>query len=143
MVAEPVPFNPSIGVHVSAADPLTKAGIVSQLRSAQGFIVSSGDTPHIDGVALVVADDVTDAITTEIRSLRARGVSRVVLLVTWVNDKGLLVLEQRSHGDPATHIISSLPPIAGLPRSSTSCRVRAAANACSARASRPSATAMR
>ena len=40
MVAEPVPFNPSIGVHVSAADPLTKAGIVSQLRSAQGFVVS-------------------------------------------------------------------------------------------------------
>ena len=89
MVAEPVPFNPSIGVHVSAADPLTKAGIVSQLRSAQGFVVSSGDTPHDDGVALVVADDVTDAVTTEIRSLRARGISRVVLLVTWVSTQGV------------------------------------------------------
>jgi DNA-binding NarL/FixJ family response regulator len=77
MVAEPVPFSPPIGVHVSAADPLTKAGIVSQLRSAQGFVVSSGDTPHDDGVALVVADDVTDAITTEIRRC-APGVSRVV-----------------------------------------------------------------
>jgi DNA-binding NarL/FixJ family response regulator len=89
MVAEPVPFNPAIAVHVSAADPLTRAGIVSQLRSAQGFAISS-DTPNVDGVALVVADDVTDEVTTEIRSLRARGVSRVVLLVTFVNDKGLL-----------------------------------------------------
>lgn len=90
MVAEPVPFNPAIAVHVSAADPLTRAGIVSQLRSAQGFAISSSDTPNVDGVALVVADDVTDEVTTEIRSLRARGVSRVVLLVTFVNDKGLL-----------------------------------------------------
>ena len=90
MVAEPVPFNPAIAVHVSAADPLTRAGIVSQLRSAQGFAISSSDTPNVDGVALVVADDVTDDVTGEIRSLRARGVSRVVLLVTFVNDKGLL-----------------------------------------------------
>jgi DNA-binding NarL/FixJ family response regulator len=90
MVAEPLTFNPAIGVHVSAADPLTRAGIVSQLRSAQGFSISSGELSNVDGVALVVADDVSDAVTTEIRSLRARGVSRVVLLVTWVNDKGLL-----------------------------------------------------
>ncbi len=90
MVAEPVPFNPTVAVHVSAADPLTRAGIVSQLRSAQGFSIAATDAPIVDGVALVVADDVTDDVTTEIRSLRARGVSRVVLLVTFVNDKGLL-----------------------------------------------------
>ena len=51
MVAEAVAFNPSIGVHVSAADPLTRAGIVSQLRSAQGFVISSGDMPSADAVA--------------------------------------------------------------------------------------------
>jgi DNA-binding NarL/FixJ family response regulator len=90
MVAEPVQFGPPIAVYVSASDPVTKAGIVSQLRSAQGFAISHGQTPDVNGVALVVADEVTDAVTTEIRSLRARGVSRVVLLVTAINDKGLL-----------------------------------------------------
>lgn len=90
MVAEPVQFSPAIGVHVSASDPLTKAGIVSQLRSAQGFAISHGETPDVNGVTLVVAEEVTDSVTTEIRYLRARGVSRVVLLVTAINDKGLL-----------------------------------------------------
>jgi DNA-binding NarL/FixJ family response regulator len=90
MVAEPVEFTSAIPVHVSAADPLTRAGIVSQLRTAQGFAISSGDASSLDAVALVVADDVTDAVTTEIRRLRAHGVSRVVLLVTSMNDKSLL-----------------------------------------------------
>jgi DNA-binding NarL/FixJ family response regulator len=90
MVAEAVALNPAIPVHVCAADPLTRAGIVSQLRAGQGFAISSNETPALDGVAVVVADEVTDAITSEIRSLRARGVARVILLVTFVNDKGLL-----------------------------------------------------
>ena len=90
MVAEPVAFKPPIVVHVSAADPLTRAGIITQLKGAHGFTINSGDLPSADAVALVVSDDVTDAVTMEIRSLRAKGLSRVVLLVTWVNDKGLL-----------------------------------------------------
>jgi DNA-binding NarL/FixJ family response regulator len=90
MVAEPVAIAPAIQVHVCAADPLTRAGIVSQLRTGQGFAISTADDPPPDAVALVVADDVTDAVASEIRALRGRGVARIVLLATVVNDKGLL-----------------------------------------------------
>jgi DNA-binding NarL/FixJ family response regulator len=90
MVAEPVPFKSRIPVTVFAADPLSRAGIVSQLRRAQGFaVVAEGDVPE-DVVALVVADELDPAVLSEMRSLRGRGVRRIVLLVARVDDRGLL-----------------------------------------------------
>ena len=91
MIAERLPEHESIVVVVSAADPLSRAGIVSQLRASQGFSVSSdGSIAGPDTVALVVADEIDDPVTTEIRSLRGRGVGRVVLLASRIDDKGLL-----------------------------------------------------
>jgi DNA-binding NarL/FixJ family response regulator len=90
MVAEPVPLRARIPVIVSVSDPLSRAGIVSQLRRAQGFVVvPDGDTPA-EAVALVVADDLEDRVVAEMRSLRGRGVRRIVLLVARVDDRGLL-----------------------------------------------------
>jgi len=90
MVAEPVALTPRITVVVSAADPLSRAGIVSQLRRAQGFsVVTDSDAPD-DVVALVVADDLDGAVLAELRAHRARGVRRIVLLVSKVDDRGLL-----------------------------------------------------
>lgn len=90
MVAEPVPFRSRIPVHVSAADPLSRAGIVSQLRKAQGFaIVAEGELPE-DVVALVVGDELDADVLAAMRSLRGRGVRRVVLLVSRVDDRSLL-----------------------------------------------------
>lgn len=90
MVAEPVPLRARIPVIVSVSDPLSRAGIVSQLRRAQGFVVvPDGDTPA-EAVALVVADDLEDRVVAEMRSLRGRGVKRIVLLVARVDDRGLL-----------------------------------------------------
>ena len=90
MVAEPVPFKARIPVHVSAADPLSRAGIVSQLRRAQGFaVVPDGDLPD-DVVALVVTDELDVTVLGEMRALRGRGVRRIVLLVSRVDDRSLL-----------------------------------------------------
>ena len=90
MVAEPVPLRARIPVIVSVSDPLSRAGIVSQLRRAQGFVVvPDGDTPA-EAVALVVADDLEDRVVSEMRSLRGRGVKRIVLLVARDDDRGLL-----------------------------------------------------
>lgn len=90
MVAEPVPFRSRIPVSVCAADPLSRAGIVSQLRRAQGFVVTGeGDMPE-DVVALVVADELDPGVMAEMRALRGRGVRRIVLLVSRVDDRGLL-----------------------------------------------------
>ena len=89
MVAEPIPFNARIAVHVSAADPLSQAGIASQLRRASGFTVVEGELPD-DVVALVVADEPDAAAIAEMRALRGRGVRRILLLVARVDDRGLL-----------------------------------------------------
>lgn len=89
MVAEAIVPSGAIPVHVSAADPLTRAGIVSQLRTGHGFEFSADERPTPDSVAVVVGDEMNEAVAAEIRALHGRGV-RVVLLVTRVNDKGLL-----------------------------------------------------
>ena len=87
----PVPLHAPVPVMVVAADPLSRAGIVSQLRTGHGFTIASEDAPPEDAVALVVADEVDCATAAEIRSLRARGVGRVIALVTRVDDKSLIV----------------------------------------------------
>jgi DNA-binding NarL/FixJ family response regulator len=90
MVAEAVPFKSRIPVHVSAADPLSRAGIVSQLRKAQGFHVVSDDDLPDDVVGLVVGDELDAEVVGAMRSLRGRGIRRVVLLVSRVDDRSLL-----------------------------------------------------
>ena len=90
MVAEPIPLKAPVPVMVVAADPLSRAGIVSQLRAGNGFTVASDGASPTDAVALVVADEVDPSIAAEIRALRARGVGRVVALLARVDDKGLL-----------------------------------------------------
>jgi DNA-binding NarL/FixJ family response regulator len=90
MVAEAIPFREQIPVIVCAADPLSRAGIVSQLRRAHGFTVASEEDPPADAVALVVADAMTDDVAAELRVLRGRGVARVILLIARVDDRDLL-----------------------------------------------------
>jgi DNA-binding NarL/FixJ family response regulator len=89
MVAELVPVAEAIPVVVSAPDPLSRAGIVSQLRASRGFTVVPDDAT-VDGVTLVIADEMDDAVAAEIRLHRARGCTRVVLLISRLDDKGLL-----------------------------------------------------
>jgi DNA-binding NarL/FixJ family response regulator len=90
MVAEPVPFRTRIPVFVSAADPLSRAGIVSQLRRAQGFSVAGeGEAPD-DAVGLVVGEELDTDLLAAVRALRGRGLRRVVVLVSRVDDRGLL-----------------------------------------------------
>jgi DNA-binding NarL/FixJ family response regulator len=90
MVAEPIPFKAPIPVAVRAADPLSRAGIASQLRRSQGFVVVTDDDPPEEAVALVVAEDVEGKVLAEMRLLRSRGVRRIVLLVSKVDDRSLL-----------------------------------------------------
>jgi DNA-binding NarL/FixJ family response regulator len=85
MVAEPIPFKARIPVLVSAVDPLSRAGIISQLRRAQGF----GVVPE-DVVALVVADELDASVLADMRAMRGRGIRRVVLLISRVDDRSLL-----------------------------------------------------
>lgn len=79
-----------VDVFVATADPLSRAGTISQLRGASGVRIVEEDDLAGGGVALVVADEMDAETTRTIRALRRRGVDRVALLVTRLDDKGLL-----------------------------------------------------
>ena len=79
-----------IPVYVYASDPLSQAGIASQLRSRPELhVVDDGD---LDGasVALVVVDDVDDEAVRVVTAMQRNGCPRVVLVVTRLDDGGLL-----------------------------------------------------
>ena len=84
------PAPTRIPVHVSASDPLSRAGTMSQLRSAAEVVLVEDAALDGGGVALVVADEVDAHTTVTIRALRRRGVDRIALLVTRLDDKSLL-----------------------------------------------------
>ena len=90
MVAEPVEFASRIPVAVLASDPLSRAGIVSQLRTGHGFTVVDEDDPPAGAVALIVTDELDDDVAARVRGLRARAVTRILVLVTRIDDRALL-----------------------------------------------------
>jgi DNA-binding NarL/FixJ family response regulator len=79
-----------IAVHVAAPDPLSRAGTIAQLRGAAGISVVDEEQLGENGVALVVADEVDPDTARSIRLLRRGGVDHVCLLVTRLDDNGLL-----------------------------------------------------
>lgn len=85
-------------VFIAADDPLSRAGTASQLRTAAGINLVDETQLAIDGVALVVADEVDTETVRTIRSLRRRGICRVVLLVTRLDDNGLLIAVEAGVG---------------------------------------------
>lgn len=84
-------FDPAdrIEVYISACDPVSREGIVGQLRGHSVRTVEERDlNPKV--VALVVVDEVDEKATQEIRTLRQRGLDRIVVMATRVEDGGLL-----------------------------------------------------
>ena len=84
-------FEPAdrIEVFISACDPVSREGIVGQLRGQSVSTVEERDL-HSNVVALVVVDEVDEKAAQEIRSLRQRGLDRIVVMATRVEDGGLL-----------------------------------------------------
>jgi DNA-binding NarL/FixJ family response regulator len=86
-------------VFVAASDPISRAGIASQLRSHHGINMVEERQVDADVVALVVADQMDEETAQTIRALRRRGAERVVLVVARVDDAGLLsALEAGARG---------------------------------------------
>jgi DNA-binding NarL/FixJ family response regulator len=79
-----------IPVFIYARDPLSQAGIASQLRGRPEVLVV--DDADVDGatVALVVADEVDEETTRAARALQRNGCPRVVMVITRLDDPGLL-----------------------------------------------------
>jgi DNA-binding NarL/FixJ family response regulator len=83
-MSEPIP------VFVYASDPVSQAGVAAQLRQRPDLrVVDEGDVDAAR-VALVVADEVDDETLRVLRALQRNGCPRVVLVVTRLDDGGLL-----------------------------------------------------
>jgi DNA-binding NarL/FixJ family response regulator len=87
-----------VAVHVTAADPLSRAGTISQLRTLTDVVVTDDEQLTDGGVALVVTDEVDADATRTIRSLRRSGVDRIVLLAGRLDDKALLAAVEAGVG---------------------------------------------
>jgi DNA-binding NarL/FixJ family response regulator len=79
-----------IEVTVWATDPLSRAGTVAQLRNNSAVRVLQDGQPVAATVALIVADEVDPETLQVIRSTRREGALGVALLVTRLDDRGLL-----------------------------------------------------
>jgi DNA-binding NarL/FixJ family response regulator len=90
----PSPAPRRIHVAVTTADPVSRAGITSQLRGSPLVEVVDESRLDLEGrldaVALVVSEGWDEEAARTIRGLRQRGMDRVVLLVSRLDDKGLL-----------------------------------------------------
>ena len=84
-------FNPAerIEIFISACDPVSREGIVAQLRGHPVYSVEEKDL-HPKVVGLLVVDEVDDLTARQIRSLKQRGVERVVVMATRLEDGGLI-----------------------------------------------------
>jgi DNA-binding NarL/FixJ family response regulator len=79
-----------VPVFVYAADPISQAGVAAQLRSRpEVHVVDEGDVDRA-AVAVVMADEVDEETTRVVRAIERNGCPRVVLVVTRLDDNGLL-----------------------------------------------------
>ena len=95
-------------VRVSACDPLSEAGIASQLRSQHDLEVLSVDSHTRPHVVILVADCVDERTVGAIRATRANGGPRVVLVtgsadgseVLGAVEAGVTAIVRRSEATP-------------------------------------------
>jgi DNA-binding NarL/FixJ family response regulator len=79
-----------IPVYVYAHDPISQAGLASQLRARPEVQVLDDDVDSAS-VAIVVVDEVDDETTRVVRAIqRNDGIPRVVLVVTRLDDGGMM-----------------------------------------------------
>lgn len=79
-----------ISVYVYAHDPISQAGLASQLRARPELHVVDDDVDRAQ-VAVVVVDEVDEETTRVVRAIqRNDGIPRVVLVVTRLDDAGML-----------------------------------------------------
>lgn len=88
----------AIDVCIAAADPLSRLGTASQLRSVPGIRVVDESRLLPGSIALVVADEVDAETARTIRSFRRRGIQKIALLVTRLDDRGLLAAVEAGAG---------------------------------------------
>ena len=79
-----------INVFLYAGDPISQTGIAGQLRlQPEVHLVEHGDIDRAE-VAVVVVDQIDEEATRVVRAIQRNGCPRVVMVVTRVDDSGVL-----------------------------------------------------
>jgi DNA-binding NarL/FixJ family response regulator len=79
-----------IAVEVDAPDPILRAGVVAEVRCRPELrLVEKGERAP-ERVALIVTDEVDDAVIRLVRGLHANGCGRVVLVAGRLDDAAIL-----------------------------------------------------
>ena len=79
----------SVATYVHGADPISRAGVISQLRTRPEIRVVAESELSTAAVAVVIADQVDDATSRVLHQLRRDG-RRLVLVATGVDDAALV-----------------------------------------------------
>lgn len=79
-----------IQVFVHASDPISQAGIASQLRSRPELWVVEENEAQGDAVCLVVCDELDEPTLRSVKVRRRNGANPVVLVLTKLDDKAVL-----------------------------------------------------
>lgn len=87
-----------VQVFVAAEDPVSELGIAAQLRGHPDLTVVDPEAAGPDAVAVVVADEMSSEAERLIRSVQRSGHERIVLVVTRVDDAGLLAAIEAGAG---------------------------------------------
>ncbi|GAA1432285.1 response regulator transcription factor [Microlunatus lacustris] len=82
-------MNDPIAVYVRGMDPISQAGVVSQLRMCPEVKVLDEHRRFEARLAVVVADQVDGATTDLLHDLRRTGPERVLLIATLLDDQAL------------------------------------------------------
>jgi DNA-binding NarL/FixJ family response regulator len=78
------------GVFVYGSDPITQAGVASQLRGRPGITVVEERQIDDADVAVVVVDEIDEDAMRTIRGIQRDGCPRIVLVATHLDDASLL-----------------------------------------------------
>lgn|SRR5690625_4919739 len=79
-----------VSVWIDAADPISRAGVVSQLRVRPEIQIVEPEDHEDALVAMVVADTLDDATVQKLRAAGRKGFARTVLVVGRIDDAELI-----------------------------------------------------
>jgi DNA-binding NarL/FixJ family response regulator len=77
-------------VRVRATDPVSEAGVASQLRYHNDLEILSADSPTAPDVVVLVADRVDESTARVVREVRQSDAARVVLIVGGIDGSSVL-----------------------------------------------------
>jgi DNA-binding NarL/FixJ family response regulator len=82
--------GPRIPVHVSAADPITEAGLAAALRPRPEVDLVAADDINNKTVGVIAADSVDEDTLKLLKEIKRRGCERMVLVTVNLDDNDLL-----------------------------------------------------